>query len=108
MPADIDWQQLHGSFFEKKNVVVTGGAGFIGSHLVDALIRLGATVTVIDDLSTGHAENVPTAAQLVRQSVTSPAIASAFAGVELLERAYKTAIERAYRFYSYGDAMLIL
>jgi S-adenosylmethionine:tRNA ribosyltransferase-isomerase len=35
-------------------------------------------------------------------------LAGAFAGVELLERAYKTAIERAYRFYSYGDAMLIL
>jgi len=34
-------------------------------------------------------------------------LAGAFAGVELLERAYKTAVERAYRFYSYGDAMLI-
>jgi len=35
-------------------------------------------------------------------------LVSAFAGVELIRRAYKTAIEREYRFYSYGDAMLIL
>lgn len=36
------------------NILVTGGAGFIGSHLVDALIEAGHTVTVVDNLSTGN------------------------------------------------------
>ncbi|HNX49127.1 MAG TPA: NAD-dependent epimerase/dehydratase family protein [Thermoanaerobaculaceae bacterium] len=39
-------------------VVVTGGAGFIGSHLVDALIRLGARVVVLDNLTTGRLGNL--------------------------------------------------
>jgi UDP-glucose 4-epimerase len=38
--------------------LVTGGAGFIGSHLVERLVREGATVTVLDDLSTGRRENL--------------------------------------------------
>jgi len=39
-------------------VLVTGGAGFIGSHLADELVRLGAQVRVLDDLSTGSRENL--------------------------------------------------
>lgn len=39
-------------------VLVTGGAGFIGSHLVDALVERGARVTVLDDLSNGHERNL--------------------------------------------------
>lgn len=41
-----------------KRVLITGGAGFIGSHLVDALIARGVSVTVLDDLSTGKRENI--------------------------------------------------
>src|SRR3712207_6784346 len=39
-------------------VVITGGAGFIGSHLVDAMLADGARVVVIDDLSSGSEENL--------------------------------------------------
>src|SRR4051812_21219139 len=38
--------------------LVTGGAGFIGSHLVDALVMRGEDVTVVDDLSSGREENL--------------------------------------------------
>src|SRR3989344_1292506 len=48
----------------KKNILVTGGAGFIGSHLVDVLIREGAKVSVIDNLSTGRKSNVNPRAKL--------------------------------------------
>jgi UDP-glucose 4-epimerase len=41
--------------------IVTGGAGFIGSNLVDALVERGDQVTVLDNLSTGHRENLDTA-----------------------------------------------
>lgn len=40
------------------NILVTGGAGFIGSHVADAFIRLGHRVTILDNLSTGRQRNV--------------------------------------------------
>jgi UDP-glucose 4-epimerase len=43
---------------DTKNILVTGGAGFIGSHLVERLLAAGHSVTVIDDLSTGRLENL--------------------------------------------------
>ena len=43
--------------------IVTGGAGFIGSNLVDALLARGDEVAVIDNLSTGHRENLEQALQ---------------------------------------------
>ena len=45
-------------FYKNKRVLVTGGASFIGSHLVDSLVTNGAKVTVIDDLSSGTLENL--------------------------------------------------
>lgn len=44
--------------FKDKPVLVTGGAGFIGSHVVEQLVESGARVTVLDDLSTGSLENL--------------------------------------------------
>src|SRR5918992_1227656 len=41
-----------------KRYLITGGAGFIGSHLVDALTTRGDSVLILDDLSTGRRENV--------------------------------------------------
>lgn len=58
--AITDWRTLHQDKFEQKRALVTGGAGFIGSHLSEALIDLGASVVVIDDLSGGDVENFDT------------------------------------------------
>jgi UDP-glucose 4-epimerase len=67
------------------NALVTGGAGFIGSHLVDALVERGDQVTVIDNLSSGRRENLDTPtgerAELVEANVSD-----AQAVAETLER----------------------
>src|SRR2546427_12011515 len=52
--------------------LVTGGAGFVGSHVADAYLEAGCEVTVLDDLSTGRRERVPTAARFVQADVRSP------------------------------------
>ena len=59
--------------------VVTGGAGFIGSNLVDALLARGDEVTVVDDLSSGKRDNVDAAARLVELDIRDPALADVFA-----------------------------
>jgi UDP-glucose 4-epimerase len=53
--------------------IVTGGAGFIGSHLVDALLARGDEVTVLDDLSSGRRENVDPSARFVESSLDESA-----------------------------------
>jgi UDP-glucose 4-epimerase len=60
-------------------ICITGGAGFIGSHLADALVGVGAKVTVLDDLSTGRIENldgVKDRITLVRGSILDAACRS--------------------------------
>jgi len=46
------------TFYKDLSVLVTGGAGFIGSHITQKLVKLGAKVTVIDNLSTGNIQNL--------------------------------------------------
>lgn len=56
------------------NYLVTGGCGFIGSHLVDALLSRGDRVRVLDDLSTGQRDNLDPAAELVVGDVADLAL----------------------------------
>lgn len=51
------------------NILVTGGAGFIGSHLVRTLLAKGEKVTALDDLSTGLAENLPPEAEFIEMDI---------------------------------------
>jgi nucleoside-diphosphate-sugar epimerase len=55
---------------EQKHAVVTGGAGFIGSHLATALLEQGYRVSVVDNLSGGKREKVPAGADFFKQDVT--------------------------------------
>jgi nucleoside-diphosphate-sugar epimerase len=53
-----DWKKLHGDHFRGARCLVTGGAGFIGSHVVEALSALGAQVVVLDNLIGGDLNNI--------------------------------------------------
>ncbi len=55
-----------------KRALVTGGAGFIGSHLADFYLAAGYDVTVLDNLSSGRRENIPSDAKFVECDVQSP------------------------------------
>lgn len=57
---------------------MTGGAGFIGSHTVDALIAAGARVAIVDDLSTGLRENIHPRARFYRMATASPRLSTVF------------------------------
>ena len=63
--------------------LVTGGCGFIGSHLCDALLGEGHDVRVLDDLSSGSLTNLAAGASLIRGTITDPAtVAAALEGVD--------------------------
>jgi UDP-glucose 4-epimerase len=61
-------------------ILVTGGAGFIASHIVDAYVERGHDVTVVDNLSTGQRENVNRRAELITADLRDPKAAEALRG----------------------------
>ena len=71
---------------ENPALCVTGGAGFIGSHLADAFFAKGYRVLILDDLSGGRRENVPAGAELHQLDIRSPEAAELVesSGVEIL------------------------
>ncbi|MEM4267909.1 MAG: NAD-dependent epimerase/dehydratase family protein [Candidatus Woesearchaeota archaeon] len=60
------------------NILVTGGAGFIGSHVVDKYIELGHRVVVVDNLSTGKIENINPNAEFYKMDITDKKISKLF------------------------------
>ncbi len=60
------------------NILVTGGAGFIGSHIVDALISEGERVAVIDNLTTGSAGNLNPSAEFIKADIRDKEIGTVF------------------------------
>jgi len=60
-------------------ILVTGGAGFIASHVVDAYVAAGHEVVVVDDLSSGKRENLNPRARFVQLDVQDPAVSEIFA-----------------------------
>src|SRR5690606_6950175 len=79
-------------------ILVTGGAGFIGSHVADALVDAGHEVHVMDDLSGGREENVPPQARLHQLDIRSDETANLLATeayVELVHHAAQMDVRRS-------------
>jgi nucleoside-diphosphate-sugar epimerase len=77
-----DWKRLHGDHFKGARCLVTGGAGFIGSHVVEALSTLGAEIVVIDNLIGGDRKNIaPFKHEFIEASIIDrEALAKAMSG----------------------------
>lgn len=82
-------------------VIVTGGAGFIGSHIADALVERGDEVLVLDDLSTGRRENVPIGAALdvvdLRDEARLREAFAAFRPEAICHQGAQTSVSRSVR-----------
>jgi UDP-glucose 4-epimerase len=83
-----------------KKACVTGGAGFIGSHLVRALLDEGMSVVVLDNLSVGKSINVPAGARLVKGDILDQDLVSeAVAGCDIVfHLAARVAIRSSFEF----------
>lgn len=90
-----------------KKALVTGGAGFIGSHIVDRLVDMGIETTVIDDLSMGRRQNVSQKAELIVGSILDrTALRRAIKGVDIVfHNAAKVSIRNSFQDVS-NDVMI--
>jgi UDP-glucose 4-epimerase len=92
--------------------LVTGGAGFLGSHVAEELLRSGHEVIVLDDLSGGYEENVPRGARFYCGSVTSSAVVEALFATERIDYVFHLAAYAAeglshyIRRYNYTNNIL--
>jgi len=96
------------SAIKGKKVLVTGGCGFIGSHIVDGLINLGAEVTVLDNLITGKIENIQHNLDKIRfikkDLIEEDALEEALSGVELVShqaalRSVPKSVDRPFDYH---------
>lgn len=77
-----------------EKILVTGGAGFIGSHVAEELIKIGKNVLVLDDLSGGFERNIPEGAEFIRGSVLN---------IDLLDKIfYENKVSRIYHLAAYA------
>jgi UDP-glucose 4-epimerase len=64
-----------------RKVLVTGGAGFVGSHVAEAYLAAGAKVWILDDLSSGRRSNIPDGAEFVEMDICDPGVRDLFRDV---------------------------
>jgi nucleoside-diphosphate-sugar epimerase len=80
--------ESHCSAYAGRTVCITGGAGFIGSHIADTLVECGAKVRILDDFSNGRESNLQgraSSAKVIRGSICDDAVLNAaFAGAEIV------------------------
>lgn len=82
-----------------KKSLVTGGAGFIGSHVTEKLLQRGIEVIVLDDLSVGKTENIPRKAELITGDICDPNVVQrALSGVDIVfHQAARVSIRDSFR-----------
>ena len=73
--------RVHRGHDEAKRVLVTGGAGFIGSHVADGYLARGDQVWIVDDLSSGKRDNLPVEATFIEMSIEDPGLGDLFSEV---------------------------
>lgn len=83
-----------------RRACVTGGAGFIGSHLAQALLNVGIEVSILDDLSTGLRERIPSGARYIEGSILDEdAVLETIAGCDIVfHLAARVAIRSSFQF----------